>query len=222
MVREVREGELIWERQPFWNKEGMRGDAWMIQKHCEMTLFGRRKRYRPLMKFRGGARTSEVEIQNVETRKQQGAAERQRRREIMMFLVRLGRRPLVEGDGFDDLKQVKALRAAKPSELLRLARVMQIALDETTRSIAKANMRKALKGHGGLLMLKLQVRTPAFLIGGLAHQLRRQLRTWAKTYGRGGIPLCISARFVTSAAPSILSIMDNTEEAARKQPEDLE
>jgi hypothetical protein len=222
ITREVRESELIWSRQPSWNKDGLQGEAWAEMKHVESVLMSKRQKHRPLMKFRGGARMDETNIANVGG-DEKSAAERQKRRELLWFAIKLGRRPLKKEENFGELKMIKAIRAAKPSELLRVVRVLYAGVDETTRSIGLANIKEALKDQKGetLLMMRITIKSPAFGIRGLGKQLKKVIRGWARQYARKGVPLCVTARFTTASAPTILQLLENSKQCARMQPEEL-
>ena len=85
-------------------------------------ILGKKKQYRPLIRFRIRAKEEQSMITNVRIA-ETVAKELQKRREMLQHVVRLGRRPLRQGEGYDELKSVKALREMKAVDLLRVMRM---------------------------------------------------------------------------------------------------
>ena len=218
--RELREAEVIYERQCRLNTEGVQGTPWTEQKYVQAILLGRRQRFRPLRKLRGGHGQHSAELTNVRIARE-GAAERQRRRAMVGTAVRLARRPLKKLPGYGELRIVKRVRAMSAAELTRLIRTVNVALDGSSRSIALFNIKEIMKGEGKLLMTSLTVKSAGFGIRGVRKQLQRDLSNWAARWGREGTAVMVSVRFTHPAATSILKLLENTEKHARMQREDL-
>jgi hypothetical protein len=184
-------------------------------------LLGRRKKYRPLKKFRAAANVEEHEITNVQGASS-GTAERQKRRELLGIAVKLSRRPIPEQqDGYDDLVIVRRIRDMKPTKIVRMIRVINVTMDGSPKAIAMQNIKQILKGRNVLVMATVNIKSGIFMVRVTRKQLQSAMKKWAIRWGRKQVAVCITVRMVAKSSRSILQILDNSEECARQPKEDM-
>jgi hypothetical protein len=217
--REEAEAEIVWERQPAWNVDGRKSMAWSDKSCDEALLAVRRGRHRPLIKFRAQpARTPEY----VTTLKQVEERTRKKRRDLVKFGARLGRRPLRKGPGFDELKGVVRIRNMTARDAIQLMHVIQKCLDGTSRSIAMTNVRKIWSGRRSVVQFGfLEIKTPLFAMRNARVPIRKALRRWAGAWSKRGVAMYVRIRLQSSASLGMIDVLNNTGPCARKKAWEL-
>ena len=144
----------------------------MLEKKTEeLVMIGRRRKYRPLLKFRKRDRVEDA-VWATQYDKVQGAKERELRREGLKITARLARRPLEKYANFDQLGIVVHVRRLRTSEILRLLKIIHAVLDSTSRSMALMNLRAALGEESKVLFLRLEIRSSTLMVRGLQKKLK--------------------------------------------------
>ena len=129
----------------------------------------------------------------------------------------LGRRPWKIDQNLNNLKTVKAVRSLNGIDMRSLIRVKHETMDGTHRSIAYANLKRAMQKAGNMLKMEGKIRRPTLADGRITRDLVQRLRRWAKWWRtRGGVTVLLRMVTGTSATPNILGLMKNTMRNARK------
>ena len=138
-IRVAREGELIWERDPTWNRIGTET---MRDPNSRMStcVFGRKRRWRLVCRLIKKTRAPHQDVLNLGLNRREEQRENilKKRKQMCAIAARLSRRPLKytaeSAEAFWNLRTVQQIRAFSFPEFRSFIRTVFLCLDPIARS----------------------------------------------------------------------------------------
>lgn len=100
--------------------------------------------------------------------------------------------------------------------------IIESVLDGSARSIARRNFKLILEGHGAVVSVVMDLRSPLFGLKPAKDEVLRAIRKWTTAWDKLGVVLIVKLRMTTTAAPTILSVLENTQPMSSKKRDELE
>lgn len=141
---------------------------------------------------------------------QQAIDDRERKRLLIPYVARLGRRPLTRDANFGDLAVVRRLREGSNRDLEVAILLMESILSPTVRSIARQNFKLIIDGQGRVVNLRVSIRSAVFCDIPLRSALKKRMRKWTGAWQKVGAIVILKLSLVAAAAPSIQDLLENT------------
>lgn len=221
-MRMKKEGECIWCLDPKMNTLGtMRpGER---QGANGFTIVGKRKRFRLATRLtrlqkRGVMVDDEKKEQMVEMKKEERGKERKRRGRLMAMVAWLARRPWKEAEILEakngTMKEVKKI---KQEEVRKLLKVVDTTLDQTSRSIANANLKMLWKKREDIAVVNVKLNSVMFNKKGAKEGILEGLRRWSWRWRRtAGKVVVMRVTIAPTSTRSILDILGPTSTWGKK------
>lgn len=213
------EAELIETFDTSWNGTGVKAGPMMEGRFGEVLLMGKRKEFRDLVKFR--RRRGEAAVIHTGGEVADTGNERRRRKAMAAWVARLIRRPLKKQRNFDELGIVKKLRSMHDREVLRVIRMVQEHYEGSSRSIGMKNIKMILSGQSRLAVFCISIRSPIFAIRGAKASVVSAVKKWVSALQKKELVVYATVRCTAAATPSLLDVLDNTQEMSEKRMMEL-
>jgi len=207
------EGRMIWARNSSLNEVGVEGQG-DLRMGRRLVLFGLRRRFRLPIRLReleevaAGRGTRLINEEDREARREE---EMRKRKKTFATLARLARRPWPKDVWKHPTRLMEKIQVMKVEEVKRLVRGAYMGLDCTGRSIAVANMKKALARRRGVQWVYLRLGSPMFAVDKMKTDVERALKQYAQEWERrGGVLVVLVVTAGTKASESIIGGLGDT------------
>lgn len=233
-----REGTYIYEREATMNQRGVPGGGDVVRKVGEV-FFGKRRRTGMVIRFRRAEEraTKWFAGGDVETGRYLGgmdeATDEQRRIKkeergherakaeagLRAMAARLSRRPWKPSTDDDkQTKTIQSIQSMKETELRNLIRVVMIGFDQTGRSIAKANIKVAMRGRSGAAWIFGKTRSPLLGDRGVKSAVDNEIKRWSSRMRcNEKKTVILEHQGVATTTTTTMREMNNTEEMSKKR-----
>ena len=129
---------------------------------------------------------------------------------IFQLLARMARRPLQRGPGFAQLRVVREVRGMPTRRMEQLMQAAHRVLSPDNQNIFFGNLKRIAAGYCHLVFTETSFRAPLCGSQSFQAQCKHSLRSIIAFWRRKRIVIGVRLQFVTSRAPTILSVLDST------------
>ena len=116
------------------------------------------------------------------------------------------------------MKTIAEIRAMKESDLKRLVRMVMVGFDQTGRSIAKANIKMALKERNDTAWVFGKVRSPMLSDKRVKKEIADEIKRWgSRMRCHEKKTVIMEYQAVATATKSTMHELNNTEEMSKRR-----
>ena len=137
--------------------------------------------------------------------------------------ARLARRPWRRREQKEaEAKTLVTIKAMKDSELRKLVRMVMMSFDGTSRSIARSNIKLALKSRTDVVWMTSKVRSPMLGVRQVKQKVEQEVKRWStRMRNEEQKTIILEHQAVATATRSTLQLLNNTEPMSKRKRGEL-
>ena len=227
-----KEGEYIYIRGARMNSLGTENHE-DRQGATGMTIMGRRRRFRCVMRIRelhrcglrmvGGVEQDEVSEEKRQEQVRKQKVERRARGKMMALISRMARRPWKDekGNPVDKSKSAKEIAVMKRPKVRKLIQRIEGTLDPTNRSIAMRNLKRALRKRADVVFVNEKLNSGLLNDRTVKRETVKMLKKWCHEWEeKEHVLVVLRISFGASATKSMLDVFNTTNAWSRKEKDE--